>query len=65
MPTVQTTPATAFPIPLTAFLAKIRGTKDEVWGRLLKIHHGREKRTEADWRAAIGKIASTPAGKAR
>ena len=51
-------PVVAFPMSLPAFLAKIRGTKDEVYSRLLHVRHGREKRSEVGWRKAISLIAT-------
>ena len=51
-------PVTALPISLPAFLAKIRGTKDEVYSRLLHVRHGREKRSEVGWRKALAILAT-------
>jgi hypothetical protein len=37
------------------------GHPDEIWLKLLKLRHGTEKRTHAQWRAAIDALRNQPA----
>lgn len=39
------------------------GEPDEIWLKLLKTLHGKEKRTVAGWRAAIDALRAQPAWK--
>ena len=38
-----------FPVPLDAFLRTIKGSEHEVWSKLLRAMHGREKHSELAW----------------
>ncbi|MDA8249174.1 MAG: hypothetical protein M0Z28_08340 [Rhodospirillales bacterium] len=49
------------PIPLAAFAASLKGTSDEVYTKLLRIRHGMEKHTTAEWRALIDAARREPA----
>lgn len=53
--------ASTTPIPVKAFLAKIRGTSEEVWSALLAGVHKAEKHTEAEWRKLIADYGKQPA----
>lgn len=48
-----------FPVPCKAFIATLKGP-DLVWGKLLTMAYGREKHTEAQWRALIARHAVEP-----
>lgn len=50
-----------FPIPCARFVATLRHTENEVWGHHLRIVHGRENHTPADWRALLEGHRNTPA----
>lgn len=52
----QTQPGPEFPVPLTAFLATLKGSKDEIWSRLLKMDHGLESHTMTEWKATLNKL---------
>jgi hypothetical protein len=49
------------PIPLAAFASTIRGSDREVYARLLRVRHGAEKHTVAEWHALIDSLATEPA----
>lgn len=53
--------ASSTPIPVKAFVAKLRGTADEVWSALLVGMHKAEKHTEAEWRKLIAEYGKQPA----
>ena len=46
----------AFPVPLARFLPSLKGTADEIWGRLLKLEHGSEKHTLEEWQAVLAAL---------
>lgn len=54
-------PVVEHPIPLAVFTASLKGTSDEVFSRLLRIRHGVEKHTTAEWRALLDAARREPA----
>jgi len=53
--------AAATPLPVKAFVAKLKGTSDEIWSALLIGAHRAEKKTEAEWRKLIAMYGKQPA----
>ena len=53
-----------FPVALGKFLPLLRGTPDEVWGKILTLDHGQEKHTEAGWMVIL-RTYTNPAVRAR
>lgn len=45
--------STEHPVPVRAFLKNLRGTPDEVYSRLLQIHHAHQNMTPTAWRATL------------
>lgn len=70
-------PPTEFPVPLPVFARELQpraephpvtgkpqlvaGHADEVWLKLLRVNHGNEKHTLAEWRALIDNYRGEPA----
>lgn len=50
-----------FPVPLPRFLARLKGTPDQVWSRLLTAAHGKERHTQAEWLEVLAGYKSSPA----
>jgi hypothetical protein len=50
-----------FPIPLAKFAKTLKGTRDEVWVRLLQQQHGRENHTQDEWKGLIDRYRPLPA----
>jgi hypothetical protein len=45
------------PVPLAKFLAKIRGTSDEIWTKLLQVRHGiYAKKSISEWAEALAAL---------
>ena len=51
-----------FPIPFQAFARTLVKTPEEVWTKLLKMRHGKEKHTPTEWRALINAARNEPVG---
>ena len=47
--------------PRTQQVRVLPGEPDEVWLKLLRMKHGRDKRTLAQWKAAIDQYRDLPA----
>ena len=50
-----------FPVPFAKFAKTLVGTPDEVWTKLVKIRHGREKHTPTEWRKVLNGNRHQPA----
>jgi hypothetical protein len=45
-----------FPVPISRFLATLKGTSDEIWTKLLKDNFGTEKHTMVEWGAVLATV---------
>jgi hypothetical protein len=45
-----------FPVNVEVFISRLKGTPDEVWVKLLRNAHGREKHSERDWLAVLNAV---------
>ena len=50
-----------FPVPFARFASTLRGTPEEVFTKLIKIQHGREKHTISEWHELIEALRHVPA----
>jgi hypothetical protein len=52
-------PGQAFPIPLAKFVQTLKGTPDEVYTHLLRLHHAGENATPNQWRDKVAALKNT------
>lgn len=45
-----------FPIACSVFVAKLKGTPDEIWSKVLANRYGQRKFVYSEWRAALANI---------
>ena len=48
------------PITCDGFLARLKGTPDEVWSRLIRVRHGLEFHDHATWLTLIDRYRNNP-----
>ena len=45
-----------FPVACQAFIARLKGTADEVWSKLMTARFGQKKFLFSEWRAALAAL---------
>lgn len=56
----QAATQTEHPVPVRAFIKMLKGTRDEVYSRLLLISHSNQNKTPTAWRDALERHRGLP-----
>jgi hypothetical protein len=48
-----------FPVSFADFAAKLKGTPDEVWTRVLRVSCGQQKNVYSVWREALASVKAS------